>query len=365
MAQAWHKQREQLKTAQGTAMCWRATEYILDDPGNPTVIEAAPGATWERFSPFDLYRLTSRTREVEAGPHLTFLRLESLRRGESEHFHKALRLFAREYGFLGIFEEDYLQRPVIPRSKPLVAPEAIIDGQGRLQRVDPATEGKDLLLEILETRTREFHLNESLRSEQELRLLKIFRRNGKRRNTASYDLIAVPSEIEFIRNEPYIDSYWKPVDSPTHLVPWESIRRDLGAFMILDEESYLGVSVFCTREPLGRWKLLMHYFPTGNESVDYLTSEDNYTANWYLQEVSPRIRLGKDGNLEPGWNCHSLLQAMSVMLYLDLTGENTIRKCQSRGCPNYFRVGSQSKSKYCSERCANRASTRMRRGQGP
>jgi hypothetical protein len=135
--------------------------------------------------------------------------------------------------------------------------------------------------------------------------------------------------------------------------------------MILDEDSYLGVSVFCTREPLLRWKLLMYYFPTGNEPEEYLSSEDNYTANWYLQEVSPRILLGKDGNLEPGWNCRTLLQAMSVMLYLDLTGENTIRKCQSRGCPNYFRVGSQNKSKYCSKRCGYRAATRMSRGQEP
>lgn len=59
----------------------------------------------------------------------------------------------------------------------------------------------------------------------------------------------------------------------------------------------------------------MPYFPTGKESVEFVTSEDNYTATWYLQEVSPRILPGKDGKLEPGWNCHTLLQAMSVMLY--------------------------------------------------
>jgi hypothetical protein len=53
------------------------------------------------------------------------------------------------------------------------------------------------------------------------------------------------------------------------------------------------------------------------------------------------------------------------MLFLDLTGGNTIKKCKSRGCPNYFRVGSQSKSKYCSEQHASRASTRMGRGQEP
>jgi hypothetical protein len=346
---------------------WRATEYRLDDPDNPVAIEAAPGVIWKRFSPFDSYKLTSRTRTVEAGPHLMFLQLKSLRRGKSEIFHKALRLFARQYGLLGIFEEDYLQRPVTPRSTFLVAPEAIIDEQGRLRQVDPATEGKDLLLDLLETRTREFHLNESLRSERELRLIKSFARNDNRRSTAQYNLIALPSEIKFSRKDPnlYSDSYWEPLDSPTQLVPWESIRRDFGALMILDEQSYLGVSVFCTREPLLRWNLHIHYFPSGDEPVEYLASEDNYTANSYLQEVSPRILLAEDRNLEPSWNYRTLLQAMSVMLYLDLTGDNTIRRCQSRGCPNYFRVGSQSKSKYCSTRCANRASTRMRRDQVP
>jgi hypothetical protein len=96
-----------------------------------------------------------------------------------------------------------------------------------------------------------------------------------------------------------------------------------------------------------------------------LASDDNHSVNLYLQEVSPRVLLGEDGNLKRGWHYSSLLQAMYIMMWLDLTGDNTIKKCQSGGCPNYFRVGSQSKSRYCSDRCANRASTRMRRGQEP
>lgn len=47
---------------------------------------------------------------------------------------------------------------------------------------------------------------------------------------------------------------------------------------------------------------------------------------------------------------------------LDLTGGNTIKRCDSQGCSNYFHMGPQSKSRYCSEQCANRASTRMRLG---
>jgi hypothetical protein len=82
-------------------------------------------------------------------------------------------------------------------------------------------------------------------------------------------------------------------------------------------------------------------------------------------ESSERAFIGEDGNVKRGWRCGSLLEAMGVMLFLDLSGGNTIKKCGSRGCLHYFRVGSQSKSKYCSERCANRASTRLGRGQEP
>jgi hypothetical protein len=83
------------------------------------------------------------------------------------------------------------------------------------------------------------------------------------------------------------------------------------------------------------------------------------------EDVSPRALIGKDRNLERRWRYRSLLQAMYIMHFLDLTGGIIIKKCQSRGCPNYFRAGSLIKSKYCSTRCANRASTRKGRGQEP
>jgi hypothetical protein len=340
-------------------MCWRASKYRLDDPGNPTVIEAAPGATWERFSPFDLYRLTSRTREVEAGPHLDFLRLSSLMRSESEHFHMALRVFAWKYGLLGIFEGDYLERPIRPPNKPLIAPDAIIDGGGRLREVDPATEGTELLEDLLETREEkgEYYLNKRTYL-------------GPSRRAGWHNLMTLPSEVSYARRTPDFDSFMQPVDPSTLLVPWEIIQRDFGAFMILDKESLLGVSVLCTRELLPRWEQRLLYFPSGDESVESLAATDSYSRhsyllNSFLQEVSPLAVIGEGGNLGRSWYCRSLLQAMYVMFYLDLTGGMAIKKCQSRGCPNYFRVGPQRESKYCSERCANRASTRMRRGQEP
>jgi hypothetical protein len=323
------------------------------------VIEAAPGATWERFSPFDLYRLTSRTREVEAGPHLDFLRLSSLMRSESEHFHTALRVFTWKYGLLGIFEGDYLERPIRPPSKPLIAPDAIIDGGGRLREVDPATEGTELLLDLLETRFE--------RGEAYVNKRSYLTKSG---GAGWHSSITLPSEVRYARRIPDFDSFMQPVDPPTQLVPWEMIQRDFGAFMILDKESLLGVSVLCTRELLPRWKSTMLHFPSGDEPVESLAATDSYSSrsyllNSYLQEVSPLAVIGEGGNLDRSWYCRSLLQAMYVMFYLDLTGGMAIKKCQSRGCPNSFRVGPQSEGKYCSKRCANRASTRMRRGQQP
>jgi hypothetical protein len=387
MAQAWHTRRKQLGLAQGAeAACWRATDYRLNTLGKSKVtnrdalaIEAAPNARWQRFTPFESYRPTSNARDVQAGPHLTFLKLKGLMKdsvleGKSDLYHKALILFAKEYGLLGVFEEDYLPLRAASKERFLVAPEAVIDGQGRLRRVDPATEGKDLLLDLLENRKREFHLNESYRTmtEKSYKIANLAHRNRGSRKATSYDyLIGLPSEAKFRRKSPDRDTFWQPVDPPTELVPWEVIQKDFGAIMILDEESYLGVSVLCTREPLLRWKFALHfflsgdYFLSGDAPVEYLASDDNHSVNLYLQEVSPRVLLGEDGNLKRGWHYRSLLQAMYIMIWLDLTGDDTIKKCQSRGCPNYFRVGSQSKSRYCSERCANRASTRMRRGQEP
>ena len=163
---------------------------------------------------------------------------------------------------------------------------------------------------------------------------------------------------------PDLSSEWRPID-PRQIVPWEEIREDFGALLILDPASWKGVSVLCTREPIQRWRIGLHFFPSVDTSAEELVSDGDVSFNSYLQEVSPRVVLREDGNLERSWYCRSLLQAMYVMLYLDMTGGNNIKKCQSRGCLNYFRIGSQSNSRYCSQRCANRASTRMRRGQEP
>jgi len=287
-------------------------------------------------------------RDVEgAGPHIVFLRLKELWQEQSDHFEKALILFAERYGLLGAFEEDYQQHPVFPIEQMLVAPEAVIDGEGKLRFVDPSTEGRKLLIDLLES--------------------KGWRISSERDLKAKHSVISMPSAIQFIAKQPDLDSFlWPSREAPRQLALWEEIRKDFGALLVLDEEAFKGVSVLCTREPLRRWTVSLQLFPSGDTLAEQLANDRSLSSfNSYLEQAAPRAVLGKDGNLERGWTCGSLLQAMYVMLWLDLTGGSTIRKCLSRGCQNYFRMGPQSKSMYCPKRCANRASTRMKRGQEP
>jgi hypothetical protein len=227
-----------------------------------------------------------------------------------------------------------------------VAPEAIIDAQGRLRLVDPATEGKDLLCDLLKAGG---WLPDSEPSDE------------------WYMEVALPSQVRFIPTDSLVHLYPRYFEEPRQPVPWEEIQPVYGALLVLDETSVplrVGVSVVCTREPLRRWSESLGWFPSSKTSIEWLGLNDS-RFNRQLRTISPYAFVGEDGTLQRGWHCRSLLQAMYLMLYLDLSGGNTIKKCQSRGCPNSFRVGSQSKSKYCSQRCANRASTRMRRGQEP
>jgi hypothetical protein len=57
--------------------------------------------------------------------------------------------------------------------------------------------------------------------------------------------------------------------------------------------------------------------------------------------------------------------AMQLMVCPDYSEESTIPWCQSRGWPNYFRTGPDTRARCCSSRCVSRASTRMARGQEP
>jgi hypothetical protein len=391
MTQAWHKPRRELAQTQGTeAKCWRATKYELSDVDGRAIIEAAPDAKWERFSPFDSYQPTGMTRALKSGPHLQFLRLKCLwerhQQGELQLPHEYLRQlagaqkilnhatqknrvrqivgefveysndlisFAEQYGLLGAFEEEYVGAPVLPDGKTLVAPEAVIDERGQLQHIDPATEGKEELFKLLKS------LGHFSGGHSPWRPL------DDSEYKVAYETMALPSEITFPIRGPHLGGLERSVES-RRLMPWEGIRKYFGGLTILDDKAPEGVSVLCTREPLHYWEVGFRFFPSGAPSGALELDEDGYAfLNAFLEEVSPRAFIGEDGNLERGWRYRNLLQAMYVMLFLDLTGGNTIKKCKRRRCSNYFRVGSQSKSIYCTPRCASAASTRKGRGQDP
>jgi hypothetical protein len=226
MAQAWHKPREQLGSMQGgERVCWRASKYVLAGDRSTPFLAAAPDASWERCAPFDWYKPRGMTRDVDgAGPHIMFLRLKELWQEQPDLFEKALILFAERYGLLGAFEEDYQQHPVFPIEQMLVAPEAVIDGEGRLRRVDPSTEGKELLIDLLEP--------------------KGWRLSGERDLKAKDSLISLPSDIQFAAKQPDLDSFlWPRREAPRQLALWTEIRNDFGALLVLDEEAFKGVSV--------------------------------------------------------------------------------------------------------------------------
>jgi hypothetical protein len=276
-----------------------------------------------------------------SGPrHTQFLKLERLLNEEdSDLFATALLVFVHEHGLLGIFEEDYLPYPVLPEGKLFIAPEAIIEG-GKLRRVDPATEGMELALQAQEHDP----FFEEFPEFKEVR----------------HEMMALPNEVRFTPKIP--DSPYLPNEGSIGLVPWNAIKEQLGGLFVLDESLFPGVQVICTREPLLRWLDTLESF---SFLQDMTTQEQTKVLNSLLVDASPYVHISEDGNLERSYQCSKLLTAMYLMFYLDLTGGSIIRKCQSNGCPEYFRTGAQSASKYCSERCANRASTRRGRGQVP
>lgn len=322
---------------------WRANEYRLVgldmEDGEAAAIEAVPAARWFRYDPFSSYRPKGRNRDVGAGAHVQALKLAELWNEESDLSDAALLVFAKEHGLLGIFEEDYLPYPVLPDEKIFVAPEAVIEDSGELRLLDPATDGKELLLEAQERDSffEEFPEFKDLR----------------------HEMIAMPDEVRFTPKIPH--SSFLP-DETADLVRWDAIKEQLGGLLIFDEDSFLGASVICTREPLIRWSLTLSAF---SFLADLTTKEQAKVLNGALLDASPFVRVSEEGNLERSYQCPDLRTAMYLMFYLDITGGSAIKKCQSSGCPEYFRTGAQSESKYCSERCANRASTRRGRGLIP
>lgn len=90
-----------------------------------------------------------------------------------------------------------------------------------------------------------------------------------------------------------------------------------------------------------------------NDAIKYL----NVELNNQLSLVYPNIKLQKNKK-DTKWYFSSLLSAMYVMFYLDITNSMGIKKCIRSGCGRYFKTqlqgdGRTEKRVYCSYDCAH------------
>jgi hypothetical protein len=315
---------------------WKASSYSL--------LQATSDAKWERIDPFDSYRPLIRQREPEAGPHVMFLKLRQLLLDDDARFLKAPDLFASKWGLLGLFHNSY-SAPILPYPKSYISPEAMIENE-RLERVDPAVEGLELVAKAV---------NESRPP------------TYPRFTQEDYVLVAMPEEVRFATRDRfrYPDDPSGPALSPGKYQSWEEVRTEYDALFVFDPAYRAKASVLARSENIFSWNSTLLDFPPPPYDDEERLPALAWILNKQLADASPKATLGEHGNLTRDWRCNTLLQAMYVMLFLDLTGGAKIRGCASHDCSNHFRVGPQPGSKYCSKAHARRAATRMQRGQEP
>jgi hypothetical protein len=348
MAQAWHGQTVEGLGQAEKAWYRRASAYELAKDGTPVGPRAITGATWTRFDPFTTYKRTVETRDKDAGPHLDFLNMRALMGDKPA--------FENKHGLLGLFYDEY-SAPILPVGKVFVLPEAVVYKSGELRLVDPATKGREYLQDVL--RDQWLDHEDFLREEWP-------EYDWDSRRTDLEGIVCLPSDVKFAPKRLVGSGRPDPGGRDLHsdLVPWVEARKGYGALMVMDGFTSTRSSILCTSEPYFSWWTAIKDFPSGpfsntdKELAEALNSE--------LADVSPYAFEGENREYEPGWRCSSLLRAMYTMLYIDVYVGRDISKCKSKGCPApYFRMGPQSKSIYCSKKCANRASTRIGRGQEP
>jgi hypothetical protein len=318
---------------------WRASDHREDySEGYAPSVVVSDAATWSKVSPLRSYIPVSRQRDLQAGAHLHFHKLADLRRDRL--FDTAVLRFAEQHGLLGLFYE-YFSGPVLPPGTWLVSPNAIIEG-GEMRDMDPKAEGKERLDELLYKRR-----GPSKRTVERIRLTNRF--------------LALPEELEFYPAGTYAryslsaEGFGGPPGG--QVLTWEDVKVSYGVVALLDVDGDSGVSIVPTREPLLSWDLECKEFP----SVPY-GPQIAGALNARVAGVSPYTSVGEDGEFWRGWRCRSLLQAMYLMIYLDFTGGNKVRRCNRPDCLTYFRLGAH-ESDYCSPRCTSWATTRRSRNQ--
>jgi hypothetical protein len=314
---------------------WQAGSYRLPEEGSPGYLEAVPGAPWRRASPTGYYKPAGKTRELKAGPHLDFLRLKGLMESDREAFDEELISFANKYGLLGLFHKNY-SPPILPARKLWVAPEAVIADDGELRHVDPATEGTDLLLDLLDEQGY-FDMEGSP-----------YGSRREKREAARATKVAMPSEVTFLRKSSRGSWRGDPTGYELGTAPlvWEEAKDSCGGLLVLTEDTSSRVGVLSTREhtDLSGWRTVLLDFPSEDFRLD--SKVLRAALNSRLSGVSPYSQ-EKEEEMDRGWRCSSLLEAMYLMLWLDMTGGRSVVKCRARGCPNWFRQGSQPDSIYC------------------
>ena len=354
------RDREVASAPPPTAATWKASRHrLVGDPLRPDYIEATPGAVWSRRDPFDYYQpLANRSEPAPIPPpHKPFAKMSGppedrrspWRRTREEllKLYDQIRVFGDVYGLLGFFGEAFAA-PVLPaRANPLfswVAPDARIDGTGKLTEIDPQTEGKRRLEQLLDKRDGPFKLGPL-----ELKPKDLAWPSELRFPTLSLDY------GEFGLHKPWLGGRHTSTRS------YEEVRERFGIRFVLDQHARTGVSIIATREPLDFWLDELRKFlpaPPGPEYFDQA-----------LEDVSPRAVANQEGGLASSWRCPSLLKAVYLMLYLDVTSSVRLLKCQAPNCPDYYRAGPLSRpSKYCppslgeeQSKCASRASSAMYR----
>jgi hypothetical protein len=353
--------RELFAPASPTAAVWKASKHrLVGDPFFPEHIEAAPDAVWTRTDPFQTYRPATEHHRGAPSPHVPFLALADMVRAwqrpkrserraarseeNTKRLHDSVRVCADLYGLLGFFDETFAA-PVLPSRVDRyawLAPDAVIDKNGRMRVIDPATEGKGLLERLLDVRNP---------------------RTGRREGFKP-DRLAFPHELRFPSVSFTAFGLLPPVFESlgSNMFSWENARNLYGVRALLDEGAGLSrVSVIYTREPLQYWHDELSNFHPSPNPPEYL--------NRKLKGVRPHAVAGADGRAVSSWHCPSLLKALYLMLYLDEAAGVRIQRCQASGCAEYFRVGPRSReSLYCppppgkkQSKCASRASSRMHR----
>jgi hypothetical protein len=178
--------------------------------------------------------------------------------------------------------------------------------------------------------------------------------------------VAMPEEVRFAAK----DSLRYPDDpsgrplSPSKCEGWNEARRGYGALFLFDPERQEKSSVLARNESIFAWQSVLQDFPVPSFEMKERWPLWARILNEWLVDISPMITFGDDGRLTPTWRCNTLLQAMYLMLWLDLLRGSELRECGCHDCATYFRKGPQD-SKYCSPTHASRAAKRMQRGKLP